>query len=41
VKNVKPDPGPVRAGLGVGRLELNGRVYMPADTEPQDDVDMR
>lgn len=22
------------------RLELTGRVYMPADTEPQDDVDL-
>lgn len=34
-------PVPAGSGLvaGTGRLELNGRVFMPADTEPQDDVD--
>ena len=36
--------GTVPAGSGVragtGRLELTGRVFMPADTEPQDDVDI-
>lgn len=39
VKNVRPVPA--RSGLASVsvRLELNGRVYMPADTEPQGDVD--
>lgn len=36
--------GPVSAGSGLslttGRIELTGRVYMPADTEPQGDVDI-
>jgi hypothetical protein len=33
---------PAGSGLtaGTGRLELTGRVFMPADTEPQDDVDL-
>ncbi|MFI6530513.1 hypothetical protein [Streptomyces uncialis] len=35
--------GPVATGSGLslasGRIELTGRVFMPADTEPQDDVD--
>jgi len=40
VKNVRPVPA--RSGLASVsvRLELNGRVYMPADTEPQGDVDL-
>jgi len=35
-------PVPARSGLASAsvRLELNGRVFMPADTEPQDDVDV-
>lgn len=39
VKNVRPVPA--RSGLASvsARLELNGRIYMPADTEPQGDVD--
>lgn len=40
VKNIKP----VAARSGVAsvsaRLELTGRVYMPADSEPLDDVDI-
>lgn len=34
-------PVPAGSGLvaGTGRLELTGRVFMPADSEPQDDVD--
>jgi hypothetical protein len=34
-------PIPARSGLNSVsvRLELNGRVFMPADTEPQGDVD--
>lgn len=35
-------PVPAGSGLtaGSGRLELTGRVLMPADTEPQDGVDV-
>jgi hypothetical protein len=35
-------PIPARSGLASVsvRLELNGRVFMPADTEPQGDVDV-
>jgi len=37
------DLGPVPAGSGLSettaRLELNGRVFLPADTESMDDVD--
>lgn len=35
-------PIPARSGLSTVsvRLELNGRVFMPADTEPQGDVDV-
>lgn len=37
------DLGPVPAGSGLAattaRLELAGRLYVPADTEPMDDVD--
>lgn len=35
-------PIPARSGLSSvsARLELNGRVFMPADTEPQGDVDV-
>ncbi len=35
-------PIPSRSGLSSVsvRLELNGRVFMPADTEPQGDVDV-
>ncbi|CAM5718118.1 hypothetical protein [Streptomyces fumanus] len=35
-------PVPAGSGLtaGSGRLELTGRVLMPADTEPQGDVDV-
>lgn len=35
-------PVPAGSGLtaGSGRLELTGRVFMPADSEPQDDVDI-
>ncbi|MEV5957300.1 hypothetical protein AB0M11_26625 [Streptomyces sp. NPDC051987] len=34
---------PAGSGLaaGTGRLELTGRVFMPADSEPQDDVDVQ
>lgn len=34
-------PVPARSGLASvsARLELRGRVFLPADTEPQDDVD--
>ncbi|MGW4670077.1 hypothetical protein [Streptomyces sp. NPDC004324] len=34
-------PVPARSGLDSvsARLELRGRVFLPADTEPQDDVD--
>lgn len=40
VKNVRPVPA--RSGLASVsvRLELNGRVFMPADTEPQGGVDV-
>lgn len=40
VKSIRPIPA--RSGLASVsvRLELNGRVYMPADTEPQGDVDV-
>ncbi|MFF7949139.1 hypothetical protein [Streptomyces griseorubiginosus] len=40
VKRITPIPA--RSGLDSVsvRLELNGRVFMPADTEPQDDVDV-
>ena len=33
---------PAGSGLaaGTGRLELTGRVFMPADTQPEDDVDL-
>lgn len=32
---------PAGSGLaaGTGRLELTGRIFMPADTQPEDDVD--
>lgn len=35
-------PVPARSGLATvsARLELLGRVFLPADTEPQDDVDV-
>ncbi|MFI9154489.1 hypothetical protein [Streptomyces sp. NPDC053367] len=35
-------PVQARSGLNVvsARLELKGRVFMPADTEPMDDVDV-
>ncbi|MGW3144836.1 hypothetical protein ACWDG1_09175 [Streptomyces sp. NPDC001177] len=35
-------PVPAGSGLtaGTGRLELTGRVLTPADSEPQDDVDI-
>lgn len=35
-------PVPARSGLNkvTARLELRGRVLLPADTEPQDDVDV-
>lgn len=34
-------PVPARSGLNVvsARLELTGRVFMPADSQPEDDVD--
>ena len=39
------DLGPLPLGSGLAstsaRLELTGRVYMPADTEPMDDVDLQ
>ncbi|MEV7154911.1 hypothetical protein AB0N77_09830 [Streptomyces misionensis] len=40
VKRITPIPA--RSGLDTMsvRLELAGRVYIPADTEPQDDVDV-
>ncbi|MFE1192929.1 hypothetical protein ACFW6E_09025 [Streptomyces olivaceoviridis] len=40
VKGIRPIPA--RSGLDTvsARLELNGRVFLPADTEPQDDVDV-
>lgn len=40
VKRVTPIPA--RSGLASvsARLELTGRVFLPADTEPQDDVDV-
>ncbi|MGW5429953.1 hypothetical protein ACWET9_22485 [Streptomyces sp. NPDC004059] len=40
VKRVTPIPA--RSGLDTvsARLELMGRAYLPADTEPQDDVDV-
>jgi len=40
VKRITPIPA--RSGLASvsARLELTGRVLMPADTEPQDDVDV-
>jgi hypothetical protein len=36
-------PVPARSGLDSvsARLELRGRVFLPADTEPQDDVDVQ
>lgn len=39
-KNIRPIPA--RSGLASVsvRLEINGRVYMPVDTEPQGDVDV-
>lgn len=40
VTRVAPIPAGSGVAAGTGRLELNGRVYMPADTEPQDDVDL-
>lgn len=35
-------PVPARSGLDAvsARLELRGRVFLPADTEPMDDVDV-
>lgn len=35
-------PVPARSGLDAvsARLELRGRVFLPADSEPQDDVDV-
>lgn len=38
----KISPIPARSGLASVsvRLELTGRVFMPADSEPQDDVDL-
>lgn len=35
-------PIPARSGLAAvsARLELRGRVFLPADTEPQNDVDI-
>ena len=35
-------PIPARSGLNVvaARLEMRGRVFLPADTEPMDDVDV-
>lgn len=40
VKNIRPIPA--RSGLNSvsARLEFTGRVLMPADTEPQGDVDV-
>jgi hypothetical protein len=40
VKRITPIPA--RSGLDSvsARLELMGRVFLPADTEPQDDVDV-
>ncbi|WP_225840312.1 hypothetical protein [Streptomyces sp. NK08204] len=40
VKRITPIPA--RSGLNSvsTRLELTGRVFLPADTEPQDDVDV-
>ncbi|MFE7973007.1 hypothetical protein [Streptomyces shenzhenensis] len=40
VKNIRPIPA--RSGLASVsvRLEVTGRVYMPADTEPLGDVDL-
>lgn len=39
VKSLRPIPA--RSGLDAvtARLELTGRVFLPADAEPQDDVD--
>lgn len=36
-------PIPARSGLDAvsARLELRGRVFLPADTEPMDDVDVQ
>lgn len=39
VARVAPVPAGSGLAAGTGRLELNGRVFMPADSEPQDDVD--
>ncbi|BCM70859.1 hypothetical protein EASAB2608_06193 [Streptomyces sp. EAS-AB2608] len=40
VKGIRPIPA--RSGLDAvtARLELTGRVFLPADTQPEDDVDV-
>lgn len=40
VSRVAPVPAGSGVAAGTGRLELMGRVFMPADTEPADDVDI-
>lgn len=40
VTRVAPIPAGSGVAAGTGRLELAGRVFMPADTEPQNDVDI-
>ena len=40
VTRIAPVPAGSGVSAGTARLELSGRVFMPADSEPQDDVDI-
>ncbi|MCG0065035.1 hypothetical protein L0F81_17320 [Streptomyces tricolor] len=40
VKSVRPIPARSSLDSVTVRLELTGRVFLPADTEPQNDVDL-
>lgn len=40
VTRIAPIPAGSGVAAGTARLELAGRVFMPADSEPQDDVDI-
>ena len=40
VARIAPIPAASGVRAGTGRIELTGRILMPADTEPQDGVDV-